>query len=303
MKNNTTKLLLVFVIILLIAVIYLIVQLQGKKEEVKEAEIKIEEKDTEIESKTKELESLAQELERIKSERDNLGLQNDSLIINIEKLNKAIKDIKKSKKLDEAKKAELNKLISQLREEIIAKDKEILELKSLNDSLATSVKYISNEKSKLADSLDRVQSQRKDVESQLAYASILKAEDIKVVGVKSNGKEFEDKEYKASKLDRFRVKFRIADNKAAKKGTREFYVRLKTPDGDVFTDPINGGGYFNLSDGTPLTYTLMAKAEFNNQNEQIELTSFAGLKFVPGFYKIEIYSDGNIIGETTFKVK
>lgn len=303
MKNNLVKILLFIVAIETGLIVYLLVQLQSKNETIVNVNSSLQQKSNEVEDKTKELEILSSDLERVKAEREKLGLANDSLDLSINELKTTIAQIKKTNKLDKNKMAELNSFIARLKEEIIARDKEIAVLKDSNDSLQTSVNNISMEKAKLGDSLSNVRTQKKDYESKLAYASILKADNMEVTVLKSNGKEISDSEYKASKIDRIRVKFKLADNKAAKTGTKDFYLRLKMPDGDVFTDPNNGGGYFNLADGTPLSYSMKQTAEFNNQNEKVEITSFSGLKFVPGFYKIEIYCDGNRIGETSLKVK
>lgn len=303
MNSNTTKILIGVVVAQTLLIVYLLFQIKTKNENISKLTQTVDTQSTEIQDKTKELESISADLERVKAEREKLGLDNSELNAEIEELNSAIGDLKKSKKLDDNKRKELEKLVAKLREDITKRDQEIAGLKAANDSLQTNVNTLSSEKAKLADSISNVSTKSREVESKLKFASILKAENVKITVLKSNGKEIEDDEYKASKIDRLKITYTLADNKAAKHESKDFYIRLKTPDGDVFSDPANGGGYFNLADGSPLSYTMKQTAEFDNSNQKIEFTTFSGLKFVPGFYKIEIYSEGYKIGEGNFKVK
>jgi predicted RNase H-like nuclease (RuvC/YqgF family) len=251
---------------------------------------------TEVEQKTKELEDVRNDLERIKEERDKLGLKNDSLDQKISKLNSYISQIKKTSKLDAAKKKELEAIIASMKEEIIKKDQEIAALKSQNDSLSTNLSSMRTEKQKLGDSLSTTS---KD----LAYASILHAEAIKVTALKENGKELDEAEYKHNKIDRLKIAFSIADNKAAKKNKKTFYISLVTPSGSVFSDANNGGGTITLADGTQVNYTLNQSLLFDNSNQRVTFTMLKGFNYVPGTYGIIVYSEGYKIGEGKVVVK
>lgn len=301
--NNLSKILLVIVIIETAALAWLFLKLQDKDTLITQLTQQVEKQSDEVIAKTKELEQLSQDLERVRFEREKLGLDNESLNEQITLLKKNIAELKKSKTLDSGKRKELEALIAKLKQEIIAKDREIAYLKSENDSLATSVNELTAEKIQLSDSLSANKSKAKEAENKLKYAAILKADNIKITVLKSNGKEIEDDEYKASKIDRLKISFTLADNKAAEKNVKDIYMRLKTPDGDVFSDPVNGGGYFDLADGTPVSYTMKQAIAFDNTNQKLDFITFSGLKFVSGFYKIELYCEGYKIGEGSFKVK
>jgi TolA-binding protein len=253
-------------------------------------------KDAEVVSKTKELENIKLDLERIREERERLGLENDSMDSQINKLNGYISQLKKTSKLDNGKRKELENLIAELRNQIIEKDEQIASLRTANDSLSTGLSQVSAEKARLGDSLN-------STASALAYAAILKAEAVKVVALKENGKEFEGEELKGSKIDRIKVTFALADNKAAKKNRKDFYVALTTPKGEVFSDPNNGGGLLKLADGNDAIYTMNQAIDFTNSNEKLTFTMLKGFNYLPGAYKLDIYSEGYKIGEGSFKVK
>ncbi|MFL5731444.1 MAG: hypothetical protein ACJ75J_18285 [Cytophagaceae bacterium] len=251
---------------------------------------------TEVEQKTKELQDVKTDLERIKAEREKLGLQNDSLDQKISKLNSYIAQIKKAGKVDAQKRKELENLIASMKEEIVKKDQEIAQLKYQNDSLSTNLASVTTEKQKLGDSLSTTS-------KELAYASILKAEGVKVTALKENGKEMDEEEYKGSKIDRLKISFTIADNKAAKKNKKTFYVALVTPNNGIFSDINNGGGMTTMADGTEIKYTLNQSLLFDNSNQKVTFTMLKGFNYAPGTYGIHVYSEGYKIGEGKVTVK
>jgi predicted RNase H-like nuclease (RuvC/YqgF family) len=300
-KSNTSlKVLLGISILINIGLVVFIVNLNNQNTEKETAIVqlneKIEHKDSEIKSKLEQLTNIQDDLERIKAEREQLGLANDSLDSQLGKLKVYISQLKKTARLDAGKRKELESLVTQLREDIMRKDSEIAELRVQNDSLKTDVSNLTAEKQKLGDSLN-------NTAKELAYAAILKAENIKVTVLKENGKEIEEAEYKQKAIDRIKVAFTLADNKAAKKDNKRFFVSLVPPSGKAFCDIANGGGVCTLSDGTEVPYTLSQDLAFNNSNQKVTLTMFKGFNYLPGKYKLMVYAEGYPIGEGGFTVK
>jgi regulator of replication initiation timing len=256
----------------------------------------VDSKHSEIVSKTQELEDMSGDLARIRSEREKLGLQNDSLDKQINALNDYIAEVKRTSKFDAKKRKELEQMLTTMRSEITKKDEEISSLKSQNDSLVTNVSTLTVEKQKLGDSLTHTF-------KELEYASILKADNIKVTALKENGKEIDEPEYKGHKIDRLKIAFVLADNKAAKKNRKTFYISLITPTGKVFSDPNNGGGKLRTNDGDEVEYTLNQSVVFDNSNQKLSFTMLKGFNYVAGVYKIDVYSEGYKIGDAKITVK
>jgi hypothetical protein len=297
-KSNKTPIIILVITNILFAAlaIYFFTQKNAKESEVQTLTQNVDSKSAEVAAKTKELEDLNVELNRIRTEREQLGLQNDSLDNQISQLNSYISEIKSQGKIDSKKRKELEALVTQLREEITVKDKEIAVLKTQNDSLSTNLTSVSAEKGRLGDSLT---TKLKELE----YASILKADDIKVTALKENGKELDKEEYKAKQIDRIKISFKIADNKAAKKNTKTFYVRLVTPTGAPFSDLNNGGGTIATADGEDILYTFSQSLAFDNTRQVVTTTMPKGFNYLPGTYKVEVFAEGYKIGDGSFKVK
>lgn len=252
--------------------------------------------DNDIKIKTTELSRLQKDLERIKLERENLGLSNDSLNQQLIELKTTIAELEKKPELDHQEKLKLEQLISKLRRQVIEKDQQIAVLKKQNDSLVTDVNKLRAETENLNHSLD-------STESIIKLASVLKAEGIEVEGLKSNGNAMWANVYRGKRLDRVRITFSLADNKIARKGMREIYVALQTPEGKIFSDYLNGGGMVTLHDGRRMPYTMSTTIAFNNKREKVSFTMLKGFDYKPGDYKLIVYSDGFKIGEGEFSVR
>ncbi|MFN3406019.1 MAG: hypothetical protein ACK40G_18130 [Cytophagaceae bacterium] len=249
-----------------------------------------------VESKVKELNNLKGELERISTERKKLGLSNDSLNKQISGLKGTINSLKNKSKLDKSEIEKLNKLIAELKDQIIERDRQIAELMVKNDSLFTDISTLKSENEKLSKYLA-------STNSVLEHASILKAENISIAGLKENGKELKNGELKGRRISSIKITFNLAENKVAKKGEKNFYVAMTTPSGKVFTDFRNGGGVTHLKNGHDINYTLVKAAKFENKSERIELVMPKGFDYVPGVYHISVYADGHEIGSSSFRVR
>jgi len=301
-KTNPHIPYIVAIAILLGVIVFLLFNNSEKNRQIEDLTTSIDTKSTEIVSKTKELEDLSVEFERVKAERERMGLSNDSLNQQITDLNSYIAKIKQSGKISANEKKKLELMVVQLRADLVRKDQEIVTLRMQNDSLKTNVSSLSDEKAKLGDSLNNVSATKSDLESKLAYASILKATNFKATSINKQGKEVEKEEYRANKIETMKISFNIADNKAAKKGTKTFYLRIYLPSGNVFSDPVNGGGSFTDADGNEMTYSMKQDATFSNQNETISFTLLKGFDYIPGDYKVDVYSEGFKIGDSKFVV-
>lgn len=303
-KTSSTVYALIAVVVLQLGVIgYLIYSNIDKKKEIEDLTTTIDTKSEEISSRIQELDSLNVEFERIKKEREALGLSNDSLNVQIEELNKFKTQALATGKINAQQKRKLEEMIAKMKQELTLKDKEIADLRASNQDLESKVNEISTEKSRLGDSLSGVASSKKDLENQLAYAAILKAESFKISALKENGKEFVEEEYKHSKISQMKISFNIADNKAAKQGSKDFNLVMILPSGETFSDPNNGGGTFVTAEGETKNYTFRQTINFTNSNELVSVLIPKGFNYVPGTYKVQVFSDGYNIGEGKFTVK
>jgi hypothetical protein len=156
------------------------------------------------------------------------------------------------------------------------------------DEQKTKTQLVEDEKSKLKTRIDR--------------AAVLSTLNIKAVGVKqSRGGKKDTETNKASKVDKIRVTFDVADNDLTIPGAHPIYVRIITPDAQELTQERSPANQFSFG-GTSAYYAAKKVIDFQNQPMTVLiLCSKAKAEDVltPGKYIIELYSDQVMIGTTT----
>ena len=108
--------------------------------------------------------------------------------------------------------------------------------------------------------------------------------------------------FKAKKVDKLKVVFNLADNKVAKKDSKQVMLRVIDPSGAVLFDNTTGGGTFTAV-GKEIPYTAMQEISFSNTKQKLTYNYVKGSAYVPGKYKIELYCESHMIGEGQFLVK
>ncbi len=265
-------------------------------------ETTIEDNEDEINGLTGDLEDKIKEYETLREEYEELGLSFEELDAQISDL-KA--NVEKYKNANWANAKEKNKLKKEL-ELVIArhqldldeKDKEIDRYKLLADSLATSVDSLLVEQGMASEKIN-------DLAAKVEVASVLKAENVKVLSYNDRDKEDDDKEFKSNRTAKIKVVFNFAENKIAKQEEKDVIFRLVQPDGSVAFDLSSGGGSFTDSSGITDFYTSRKTVNFTNTKQEVEFTYVVAEEepLAEGEYKVDIFANGYKIGNTSFIIK
>lgn len=120
---------------------------------------------------------------------------------------------------------------------------------------------------------------------------------LKTIAVKerNSGKQIETD--KASRADKLKISFTIAENAIAKSGEREYYVQVIDASNNVLGD--KKSITFN---NKLLTYSFISKVKYNNNTVDI-YEELAGNDFVKGKYYINIFSKGELVANSSFDLK
>jgi hypothetical protein len=96
-----------------------------------------------------------------------------------------------------------------------------------------------------------------------------------------------------------RVDFAISSNELASPGNRVVYMCIKSPDGYLLTsESMPTFDYQGVATG------YSASREVDYQNEDVDVSIYyRGSGFTEGQYKIEIYTDGNLIGSGSVSMR
>lgn len=271
-------------------------------------------KDEIITAKTEEVLSIKTKLDSISTELDikiaeiqKLGGSVDSLVALKAQLEKDKKELKNANTYSAA---NYNQKIKNYEAVLSEKDGEIARLKqelgiatSKNEELNQKVTGLESEKQLLADSVTTYSAQNKELAEKVTLASALHAENVSVNAVSSKGKEREGGKYKAKRIDKLRVNFKLSENAVAKQNEKDIYLRVLDPDGAVLSDMATGSGSF-MFNGKELIYSSKQTVSFTNTGQSVDIFyGRGGIPMKDGKYVIELYSEGFKIGQGDFTVK
>jgi len=256
-----------------------------------------------------------------KSKLDSISAQLDLKITEIQKLGGNIDSLLKVKdqlELDKRNLRNVNnfddrKYTARIREYeslLAQKDSEILRLREENGILTAQNKTLTEEntglrgeKQALSDSVINYSSRNRELEQKVTLALALRAENISVNALNSRGKENDGGSYKAKRLEKVKVSFRLGENALAQQNEKTVYIRILDPTGAVVSDMATGSGEFTYN-GKGMVYTAAHSIQFNNSRQQVDFVyGRGGQRFSEGRHVVEVYAEGFKIGEGEFTVK
>jgi hypothetical protein len=139
----------------------------------------------------------------------------------------------------------------------------------------------------------------KELEKQnerVTLASRLDATGVTVTPINSRGKEVK----KIKQMEQFVLNFRIVKNITAPVGEKTIYVRLKKPDDDIL---VKSRADVFLFEGKEINYSMKKTVEYDG--EELPVTMYWNIEefLSPGAYRVDIFADGNLIGQRKFELE
>jgi len=257
-------------------------------------------------TKTK-LDSISAELDTKIAEIQKLGGSVDSLI----ELKKQLeKDKQELKNVNNFSAANFDKKIKSYEQVLSQKDTEISNLReelgivtNKNQELSQQVSGLESERQQLNDSVVNYSAQNRELAEKVTLASALRTEELAINAVSSKGKEREGGKYRAKRIDKLKVSFKLAENAVAKQNEKDIFLRILDPEGAVLSDMATGSGAFSYN-GKEMIYSSKQTINFNNTRQAVDIYyGRGGIPMKDGKYSIEVYSEGFKIGQGDFTVK
>jgi hypothetical protein len=171
-----------------------------------------------------------------------------------------------------------------------------------NETLNTENTILKVDKTRLADSINKVSVKNKELADKVTQAAALRAETINIYAISARGKESEGGSYKARRLEKVRISFHLVDNPLTKQEDKEILARILDPSGTIISDMATGSGVF-IYNGQETIYTIKKKEYFSNSHQLVEFLYARGQEYKQGKYSIELYCEGYKIGVGSFEVK
>lgn len=309
MENTTQKqdkrrfiliLALVVLVVLNVLLIYLI--MQKKNSEIAQREEVIEQQKTSYE---KDLKNLEERLKYQIKKAKRMGDENQTFIDSLQTVLGQIEEdrdkLKNSLKITQDQMRQYQQKIDAYEILLRKKDQELDKLRETNEILYGENRNLKEEKNELTSEITEIQEEREKLSNKVAQAGVLKAENVNVNIIDNRGKERSGGQYRANKIEKLLITFNVADNKVAKIGNKDIYMRLLEPSGTVLANP-GSYGTFDI-DGKEMTYSARQQILFDNSRQQVRFQFDRSGEYKPGRHTVEFYSEGYRIGYGTFDVR
>ena len=254
-----------------------------------------------------EIEDLQGRLENVIAEKEALGLEVDDLKVQLEDLEKVKKQLSRSYgRLNKAKNT-----IAQYERMLREQEAEIHSLRAQVAQQDTIIKVLKVEKIALQDTISKKQEESVYEKEEKEKGKKLVAKGFKI-GIKdSKGRikyKYDKRQggyiYKTKDLVKNSyIEFTIAENPIANIESKEVYVQLLDPANTTIYDLQKGGGDFEDTEGNSLFYTSKQDITYNRSAQKLSIDYSRGTKFEKGTHKINVFTDGILIGSGQFIIK
>ena len=264
----------------------------------------------EITNLSEEKAELKADLQDMLDQYNSITVENDSLNANIlkekEKIEALLADIDKLKSDDKNLRWEIDKLKKEngtLRGIMKGYLVQIDSLQQSNILLSAENDQISKELSNVSSEKDMLAKSNQEKDNVIKQGSVLQALNITSVPIriKNNGNQVVTS--KASRAEKIKTCCTLYENRIAKAGDKNIYVRIISPDGVVLEDVGNPAATFSFEG---VSGKFSAKRIIDYQNQTIdEVCIFYDIRngLATGLYKVEIYDEDSKIGDAEFELR
>ncbi len=254
-----------------------------------------------VNSLTTEKNTLASELKAKIAEYDVMIADNTALKEEIQaeqsKMVQLLEELEKSKG-DVASMTKFKSAYFKLKAEmdnLVAENKLLKEQNVTLTSNLDSTKVVLNETQRVNDTLA---AKNKGLSETVEKAAKLTVLNLKVYAVKQKGSGKQVETDKASRANKLKISFLIAENIIAKSGDRDYYVQIMDNTGNILGDKIT------VPVGTKsLTYSFKTTVEFENETVKVD-EELSGKDFAKGTYYVNVYDKNMVsVSQTSFSLK
>jgi len=205
----------------------------------------------------------------------------------------------KSAKGDAASMAKYKNEYIRLKREMETLKEENLILKAENVALTSTLDSTKTEMQEVVRLTDTLMSQNDKLAKKVTKASKLSVLNLNVMAVKEKNSGKEIVTDKASRVNKLKISFVIAENAIADKGDRIYYAQIIDAKGNVLGDKQT----IPVTDSVTLTYSFKTKIGFDNKTVQVN-ESIKGDDFEKGTYFVKLFDiQGNIVSSTSFDLR
>lgn len=287
-KSNKGLVILLFIIIAVLIAAIVVIYTKSSQKITEQSEVQqiIEDQKTSLQ---KELTDMIGEYDALKSDNDSM---NKMISGQQEKIKRLLSERANNITLITKYKKELGTLREVLKSYIAQVDSlntRNQQLVQENVQVKTNLEQARNENTKISQ-------EKEQLSSQVQKASVITTSNIVVTPLNKRGKD----ENKLKNMMKLKVCFTMRENSIAKAGTKDVFIRITRPDGNVIA--YSQTDVFDFQ-GQQVVYSAKRQVEYENKDIDVCIYWDNNKQLILGEYTVDIFTDGNMIGTTKFTIK
>lgn len=236
--------------------------------------------------------ALMVDLDEIQTENDTISYQ---LSLERHRADSLLQKLSSERSFSHAKIRQYEKELGTLRSVMKGFVAQIDSLNTLNHKLiAENIDYrkrVSTERLRA----DKAEEKADELTTKIRQGSVIKARNIAIIALNRSDKEVT----RASRAARLRVDFVLTANELSQPGSRTVYARITGPDGYIMAK--DAGDVFDF-EGDKITYSAAREVDYQNEDLPVGLY-YNGSGIIGGKYKVDVFLDGYLIGNSEVAIK
>ena len=228
-----------------------------------------------------------------------LTVSNDSLSVLLEqeqlKTQRLLEELRTVKSTNATEIRRLKKELATLRKVMIGYINQIDSLSRLTTHQKEVIADVTRKYNVASQQISNLSEEKKNLNKKVTLAAQLDATNINIQATNKRGKTAK----KVKDVVKLKINFTIVKNITAETGERTLYVRITKPDNDVLSKSAsNTFPYENRE----LVYSIKKYIEYNGEEQSVTVYWDVEEFLYAGSYRVDIFSDGTLIGSQSFNL-
>lgn len=238
-------------------------------------------------------------LEKINTDSANTTLKGelDERLMEINNLRNEIGGILKKRNFTQADLKNARGKIKELQQMIAGMKNENNSLAVERQRLSTVLDQLNNEMTGLQQNIQKISAENRQMAQTINEASTFIATDLHLSAVTERSGKREIEAQAARKANKFVVSFTVTNN-ISPDSFQDIYVAITAPDGKVLQDNLWDAGTITTKTFGAKNFTLKLRIEYNKGERKKVIHALEPRDFQQGTYRMQVFHNGYLIGET-----
>ena len=229
-----------------------------------------------------------------------MTVSNDSLIAKLEseqmKVQRLQEELRTVKSTNAKRINELMKELKTLRTIMQGYIQQIDSLNRLTELLTAENRTVTAKYNQATQTVSQLSQEKAKLAETVQMASLLDASNISVICLNKKNKTTD----KIDKTEKIEVRFIINKNITALPGEKTVYIRIQKPDDDVL---VKSRANVFTYENKEINYSAKRIIEYTGEEYPMSIYWQVEEYLMPGTYRVDIFADGNRIGQKAFRLE